>query len=158
MNGWEGQVLAIAVKELFDAVKTLGRDGFGRRDRALLSNVIRDLLEVHPNVARAEATLKALQAMGTPPSPDLFVALRMLDAVQKTRLLEGAGGAIRSAGPALTGSGSGVPPREGTGVLTDPRREAARRISATSSLPSSSPRSGSRSTSGARIRPPRDNS
>ena len=59
MNAWEGQVLAIAVKELLEAFRTLGHDGFGRKDRKLLSSVIQDLLTVNPNMSRAEAMLKA---------------------------------------------------------------------------------------------------
>src|SRR6476660_7989277 len=92
MNAWEGQVLAIAVKELLEAFRTLGHDGFGRKDRKLLSSVIQDLLTVNPNISRAEATLKAYEALGGKPSPDLFLAKEMLAAVQKRRLLENAAG------------------------------------------------------------------
>jgi hypothetical protein len=92
MNAWEGQVLAIAVKELLEAFKTLGQDGFGRKDRKLLSSVIQDLLTVDPNVTHAETTLKAYEALGGKPSPDLFLAKDMLAAVKKRRLLESAAG------------------------------------------------------------------
>ena len=88
MNAWEGQVIAIAVKELLEAVKVLGQGGFGRRDRAVLSDVIRDLLSVDPNVTRAEALLKTYEALATKPSPDLFLAKDLLAAVQKRRLLD----------------------------------------------------------------------
>jgi hypothetical protein len=88
MNSWEGQMIAIALKELLEAFRALGRDGFGRKDRALLSAVIRDLLTVDPNITRAKATLKAIEALGARPSPDLYVAKNMLAAIQKTRLLE----------------------------------------------------------------------
>ena len=85
MNAWEGQVLAIAVKELFEAVKTLRLGG----DKRELSEIIRDLLSVDPNVNRSGALLDALEARsGSKPSPDLFVAKRLLDAVRKRRLLE----------------------------------------------------------------------
>ena len=83
MNAWEGQVLAIAVKELLEAFKTLGHDGFGRKDRKVLSSVIQDLLTVNPNITRAEAMLKAYEALGGKPSPDLYVAKRLLEANQK---------------------------------------------------------------------------
>jgi len=92
MNAWEGQVLAIAVKELLEAFKTLGQDGFGRKNRRLLSSVIQDLLTVNPNITRAEATLKAYEALGAKPSPDLFIAKEMLASVKKRRLLENAAG------------------------------------------------------------------
>ena len=88
MNSWEGQMIAIALKELLEAFRALGRDGFGRKDRALLSAVIRDLLTVDPNITRAKATLKAIEALGARPSPDLYVAKNMLAAIQKRRLLE----------------------------------------------------------------------
>jgi len=88
MNDWEGQVISVAVRELLGAFHSLARDGFGRRDRALLSAVIRDLLSVDPNISRAEATLKAVDAIGAKPSPDLFVAKDMLAAVKKRRALE----------------------------------------------------------------------
>jgi hypothetical protein len=88
MENWEGQVIAAAVRELLDAFRSLARDGFGRRDRALLSAVIRDLLSVDPNISRAEATLKAVDAIGAKPSADLFVAKDMLAAVKKRRSLE----------------------------------------------------------------------
>ena len=88
MNDWEGQVIAAAVRELLDAFRSLARDGFGRRDRALLSAVIRDLLSVDPNISRAEATLKAVDAIGAKPSPDYFIAKDMLAAVKKRRSME----------------------------------------------------------------------
>lgn len=85
MNAWEGQVLAIAVKELLEAVKTLRLGG----DKRELSKLIRDLLSADPNVARSQALLDALEARsGGKPSPDLFVAKRLLAAVRKQRLLE----------------------------------------------------------------------
>lgn len=92
MNAWEGQVLAIAVKELLEAFKTLGQDGFGRKNRKLLSSVIQDLLTVDPNVTRAETTLKTYEALGGKPSPELFLAKNMLAAIKKRRLLENAAG------------------------------------------------------------------
>ena len=88
MNDWEGQVIAAAARELLGAFRSLARDGFGLRDRALLSAVIRDLLSVDPNISRAEATLKAVEAIGAKPSPDFFVARDMLAAVKKRRLLD----------------------------------------------------------------------
>jgi len=88
MNDWEGQVIAAAVRELLGAFRSLARDGFGRRDRALLSAVIRDLLSVDPNISRAEATLKAVDAIGARPSPDYFIAKDMLAAVKKRRSIE----------------------------------------------------------------------
>jgi four helix bundle protein len=84
MNDWEGQVIAAAARELLGAFRSLARDGFGLRDRALLSAVIRDLLSVDPNISRAEATLKAVEAIGAKPSPE-----DMLAAVKKRKLLEG---------------------------------------------------------------------
>jgi len=92
MNAWEGQVLAIAVKELLEAFKTLGQDGFGRKNKKLLSSVIQDLLTVDPNVTRAETTLKAYEALGGKPSSDLFLAKDLLAAIKKRRLLESAAG------------------------------------------------------------------
>jgi hypothetical protein len=89
MNDWEGQVIAAAARELLGAFRSLARDGFGLRDRALLSAVIRELLSVDPNISRAEATLKAVEAIGAKPSPDFFVAKDMLAAVKRRRLLEG---------------------------------------------------------------------
>ena len=107
MTGWEGQVLAIAFKELLEAVRTLGQGGFGH-DRALLSGVIRDLLTENPNLTRAEATLKAVEALGTRPSADFYVAKNLLAAVQKRRLLEKKSG---PAGMPLTGPKSPPSPR-----------------------------------------------
>jgi hypothetical protein len=88
MTDWEGQVIAAAVRELLGAFHSLARDGFGRRDRALLSAVIRDLLSADPNITRDEATLKAVEAIGAKPSPDYFIAKDMLAAVKKRRSLE----------------------------------------------------------------------
>jgi hypothetical protein len=88
VNNWEGQVISAAVRELLEAFHSLARDGFGRRDRALLSAVIRDLLSADPNISRAEATLKAVDAIGAKPSADFFIAKDMLAAVKKRRALE----------------------------------------------------------------------
>ena len=88
MTDWEGQVIAAAVRELLGAFRSLARDGFGRRDRALLSAVIRDLLSADPNITRDEATLKAVETIGAKPSPDYFIAKDMLAAVKKGRSLE----------------------------------------------------------------------
>ena len=116
MNAWEGQVLAIAVKELLEAFKALGQDGFGRKNRQLLSSVIQDLLTVNPNITRAEATLKAYEALGAKPSPDLFIAKEMLASVKKRRLLENAAGpkgaALLSAEDRATPSPSRLHPRK----------------------------------------------
>jgi hypothetical protein len=110
MNDWEGQVIAAAARELLGAFRSLARDGFGLRDRALLSAVIRDLLSVDPNISRAEATLKAVEAIGAKPSPDFFVAKDMLAAVKKRKLLEGSERSVAGrkllAGP----RGDGIPP------------------------------------------------
>jgi hypothetical protein len=102
MNDWEGQVIAAAVRELLGAFRSLARDGFGRRDRALLSAVIRDLLSVDPNISRAEATLKAVEAIGARPLPDFFVAKDMLAAVKKRRFLERAQGPAPGKKPATS--------------------------------------------------------
>ncbi len=110
MTGWEGQVLAIAFKELLEAVRTLGQGGFGQ-NRTLLSNVIRDLLTENPNLTRAEATLKALEALGTQKSADFYIAQQMLDAVQKRRLLEKKTGL----------SGVALTRRKGSGTFSSPR-------------------------------------
>jgi hypothetical protein len=88
MTDWEGQVIAAAVRELLAAFRSLARDGFGRRDRALLSAVIRDLLSADPNITRDEATLKAIEAIGAKPSADYYVAKDMLAAVKKRRSIE----------------------------------------------------------------------
>lgn len=79
MNAWEGQVLAIAIKELLEAVKTLGRDGFGfRRDRTILSAVIRDLLSQTPNLPRAQASLNEVESIGVRRLPEYYVAQDLL--------------------------------------------------------------------------------
>ena len=84
MNAWEGQVLAIAVKELLEAFRTLGHDGFGRKDRKLLSSVIQELLtEAHEHLGKERTMLKAYEALGGKPSADLDVAKRLLEANQK---------------------------------------------------------------------------
>ncbi|MCA1609701.1 MAG: hypothetical protein ABR610_03765 [Thermoanaerobaculia bacterium] len=116
MTGWEGQVLAIAFKELLEAVRTLGRGGFGH-DRALLSSVIRDLLTENPNLTRAEATLKALEALGTQTSADFYIAQKILAAVQKRRLLE------KPAGPSgLPPTGPGISAAPGAPIHSLPRQ------------------------------------
>ena len=131
MNAWEGQVLAVAVKELFEAVRTLGRDGFGRGEREL-SAVIRDLLSVHPNVSRAQAVLEAIEArQGSRQSADLFVAKRLLAAVRKRRLLDDRESGPRRGIP-LTGPSPSVRPMRARpmsnalprGELTRARRRA----------------------------------
>jgi hypothetical protein len=88
MTDWEGQVIAAAVRELLAAFRSLARDGFGRRDRALLSAVIRDLLSADPNITRDEATLKAIEAIGAKPSADYYIAKDMLAAVKKRHSIE----------------------------------------------------------------------
>ncbi|HTD52181.1 MAG TPA: hypothetical protein VK780_04075 [Thermoanaerobaculia bacterium] len=117
MNDWEGQVIAAAARELLGAFRSLARDGFGLRDRALLSAVIRDLLSVDPNISRAEASLKAVEAIGAKPSPDFFVARDMLAAVKKRRLLDQgeksvAGKKLGAATPAADGAAPVVGPRK----------------------------------------------
>ena len=84
MNGWEGQVLAIAVKELLEAARTLGRDGFGfKKDKTLLSAVIRDLLSQTPNIPRARATLQQVESLGPRPPADYYIAKDLLAKVQQ---------------------------------------------------------------------------
>ena len=110
MNDWEGQVIAAAMRELLGAFRSLARDGFGRKDRALLSAVIRDLLSADPNITRAEATLKAVEAIGARPSADYFVAKDMLAAVKKRRLLEEREKLVRSGKPPVPTPTAGIAP------------------------------------------------
>ena len=127
MNAWEGQVLAVAVKELFEAVRTLRLGG----DRRELSEVIRDLLSVHPNLTRSEALLDALEVRSAgKPSPDLFLAKSLLAAIQRRRLLEqkdvAAKEGIRLTPPGRPGSIPGVsrrccPKSPGSMTLVPPR-------------------------------------
>ena len=117
MNDWESQVIAAAARELLGAFRSLARDGFGLRDRALLSAVIRDLLTVDPNISRAEASLKAVEAIGAKPSPDFFVAKDMLAAVKKRRRLDQreksvAGKKLGAASQAGEGPAPGLGPRK----------------------------------------------
>jgi len=105
MTDWEGQVIAAAVRELLAAFRSLARDGFGRRDRALLSAVIRDLLSADPNITRDEATLKAIEAIGAKPSADYYIAKDMLAAVKKRHTIERGekpSGAKKTEAPALS--------------------------------------------------------
>ncbi len=110
MNDWEGQVIAAAMRELLGAFRSLARDGFGRKDRALLSAVIRDLLSADPNVTRAEATLKAVEAIGAKPLPDYFVARDMLAAVKKRRLLDERDKTIAPGRSSGSARAAGLPP------------------------------------------------
>ena len=108
MQDWEGQVIAAAMRELLGAFRSLARDGFGRKDRALLSAVIRDLLSADPNITRAEATLKAVEAIGAKPLPDYFVAKDMLAAVKKRRLLEEREKSVSPGKPPIPTSAGGI--------------------------------------------------
>ncbi|HMF08781.1 MAG TPA: hypothetical protein VKJ00_06560 [Thermoanaerobaculia bacterium] len=110
MNDWEGQVIAAAMRELLGAFRSLARDGFGRKDRALLSAVIRDLLSADPNISRAEATLKAIEAIGAKPLPDYFVAKDMLAAVKRRRLLEEREKTVPSGRPPVPTPTAGMSP------------------------------------------------
>jgi hypothetical protein len=131
MNAWEGQVLAIALKELFEAVKTLRLGG----DKRELSELIRDLLSVEPNVNKSQALLDALEARsGGRPSPDLFVAKRLLAAIRKQRLLEADDAASRK-GAALIST----PPRR-PGPIPGARRRCRPRSSGSFSIPPPEPR------------------
>ncbi len=118
MNDWEGQVIAAAARELLGAFRSLARDGFGLRDRALLSAVIRDLLSVDPNISRAEASLKAVEAIGAKPSPDFFIAKSMLAAVKKRHLLDQAEKTV--SGTKLTAA---PPTRDSTEPVATRRRK-----------------------------------
>ena len=126
MNAWEGQVLAVALKELFEAVRTLRLGG----DKRELSEIIRDLLSVDPNVNKSEALLDALEARSAgKPSPDLFLARRLLAAIRRRRLLEqkdSAAKGIRLTPPRRPGPIPGVsrrcrPKSSGSVTLKPPR-------------------------------------
>jgi hypothetical protein len=131
MNAWEGQVLAIAVKELFEAVRTLRLGG----DKRELSEVIRDLLSVHPNITRSESLLAALDAKSAGrPSPDLYLAKSLLAAIRKQRLLEAEEAASRKVVALLP-----TPPRR-PGPIPGVRRRCRPRSSGSFSISSPEPR------------------
>lgn len=118
MTPWEGQVLAIAVKELLEAARTLGRDGFGfKKDKTLLSAVIRDLLSQTPNIPRARATLQQVESLGPRPPADYYVAKDLLAKVRRA--------SSRQSSPMEI-----VAPRRGPSLLD---REGAERRSAPAS-------------------------
>ena len=89
MNAWEGQVLAIAVKELLEAVKALGQGRLRpQRPGGPLGGDPRSALRRSERHARRERCSRPTRRWRGKPSPDLFLAKSLLAAVQKRRLLD----------------------------------------------------------------------
>src|SRR5262249_61772404 len=74
MTDWEGQVIAAAVRELLGAFRSLARDGFGRRDRALLSAVMRGLLSCRSQDTPRDGTVERVGEMRGKAIPRSFLS------------------------------------------------------------------------------------
>lgn len=71
----------MALDSLKSAIKRVGSMVSRRKQRQLTSTAIMELLKLDPDIDAVDASLAAAEATGVDPSPELFRARRMRDAV-----------------------------------------------------------------------------
>lgn len=82
---WESLLSKLGI-DAFKAGLRLAGKRISRREYAeLISEAVRELLKLHPDISAAEARLLAAEALGLPVSSDMLNARQMLKAVKRER-------------------------------------------------------------------------
>ena len=74
---WVATGVKVALDSLKSCIKHAGRSISKRKQKELISKVIRELLKLDPDLDEVDATLAAVEATGAKPSAELFRARRM---------------------------------------------------------------------------------
>jgi len=78
---WIAAGVKIALDSLKSAIKRAGNRVSRRKQKQLLSTVVRELLEIDPDIDAVDAAIAAAEATGVEPTPETFRARRMRESV-----------------------------------------------------------------------------
>jgi hypothetical protein len=82
---WESVLNKIGIDALKAGLKKAGKQISKREYAELISEAVRELLKLHPDISAAEAKLLAAEALSLPMSADMLKARRILKAVKKEK-------------------------------------------------------------------------
>ncbi len=82
---WESVLNRIGIDALKAGLKKAGKQISKREYAELISEAVRELLKLHPDISAAEAKLLAAEALSLPMSADMLKARRILKAVKKDK-------------------------------------------------------------------------
>jgi len=78
---WTATGVTIALDSLKGAIKRAGNRVSRRKQKQLISTVVRELLNLDPDIDAVDAALAAAEATGVEPTPEIFRARRMRESV-----------------------------------------------------------------------------
>lgn len=82
---WESVLSRLGIDALKAGLRKTGKQ-ISKRDYAeLISEAVRELLKLHPDISAAEAKLLAAEALALPMSAEMLSARKMLKAVKRER-------------------------------------------------------------------------
>ena len=80
---WESLLTKIGIDSLKAGIKAAGKKISKDEYSTLISEAIRELLKLHPNISAAEARILAADALGIPSSSEMLTAKQMLSTVKR---------------------------------------------------------------------------
>jgi len=82
---WESLLSKLGIDALKAGLKKTGKQITKREYAVLISEAVRELLKLHPDISAAEAKLLAAEALALPKSAEMLNARKMLKAVKREK-------------------------------------------------------------------------
>jgi hypothetical protein len=82
---WESVLKTLGIDALKAGLRKAGKQISKREYAELISEAVRELLKLHPDISAAEAKLLAAEALALPMSAEMLSARKMLKAVKRER-------------------------------------------------------------------------
>jgi hypothetical protein len=82
---WESVLSKLGIDALKAGLRKTGKQITKREYTILISEAVRELLKLHPDISAAEAKLLAAEALALPKTAEMLNARRMLKAVKKEK-------------------------------------------------------------------------
>jgi hypothetical protein len=82
---WESVLKTLGIDALKAGLRTAGKQISKREYAELISEAVRELLKLHPDITAAEAKLLAAEALALPMTAEMLSARKMLKAVKRER-------------------------------------------------------------------------
>lgn len=82
---WESVLKTLGIDALKAGLRKAGKQISKREYAELISEAVRELLKLHPDITAAEAKLLAAEALALPITAEMLSARRMLKAVKRER-------------------------------------------------------------------------
>jgi hypothetical protein len=82
---WESVLKTLGIDALKAGLRKAGKQISKREYAELISEAVRELLKLHPDITAAEAKLLAAEALALPVTAEMLSARKMLKAVKRER-------------------------------------------------------------------------